>query len=142
MARMIFINLPVKDLNLSVRFYETLGFTKNEQFSNDDAASMVWSDDIVIMLLTHEFFATFTQKNIADAQTTTEVLIALSRDSRDDVDAMTEAAASAGGQADIRAPQDMGFMYSRSFQDPDGHIFEPMWMDPAVVAGTAENEMA
>ncbi len=129
MPRMIFVNLPVKDLAASVRFYQAIGCSKNEQFSGEQAASMVWSDTITFMLLTHEYFATYTPKPIADAHQTCEMLIALSRDSREDVDAISNAAASAGGKVDIRKPQDMGFLYSRAFSDPDGHVFEPMWMD-------------
>ena len=129
MTNMIYINLPVQDLAASIRFYEAIGCEKNSQFSNDKAASMVWSDTINFMLLTHEFFATFTPKAIADAGKTCEVLICLSRDSREEVDAITEAAAAAGGKADIRPPTDMVFMYGRSFEDLDGHVFEPMWMD-------------
>jgi predicted lactoylglutathione lyase len=128
-SKMIFVNLPVKDLAASVRFYEAIGCVKNPQFSNEQAAAMVWSDTISFMILTHGFFSTFTPRPIADARTATEVLICLSRDSREEVDAITEAAAAAGGKADLRAPQDMGFMYSRAFEDPDGHVFEPMWMD-------------
>ena len=129
MTKMVFVNLPVKDLAASIGFYKAIGCEKNDQFSNDKAASMVWSDTITFMLLTHEFFATFTSKPIADAGKTCEVLICLSRDSREEVDAITEAAEAAGGAADIRPPTDMGFMYGRSFEDPDGHVFEPMWMD-------------
>jgi predicted lactoylglutathione lyase len=129
MPRMIFVNLPVKDLAASVRFYQAIGCSKNEQFSGEHAASMVWSDTITFMLLTHEYFATYTPKPIADAHQTCQMLIALSRDSREDVDAITASAASGGGKADIRKPQDMGFLYSRAFSDPDGHVFEPMWMD-------------
>ena len=129
MSKMIFVNLPVKDLAASTRFYEAIGCKKNEQFSNEQAASMVLSDTITVMLLTHEFFSTFTSKSIADAHKTCEVLIALSQDSREDVDSITEAAATAGGVSDIREAQDMDFMYGRSFEDPDGHVFEPFWMD-------------
>jgi hypothetical protein len=129
MPKMIFVNLPVKNLTASVRFYEAIGCQKDERFSNEQAAMLVWSDTISFMLLTHGFFSGFTPKPIANARETSEVLIALSRDSRADVDAITEAAAGAGGRADIRERQDMGFMYSRSFEDPDGHIFEPVWMD-------------
>lgn len=139
MPRMIFVNLPVKDLAAAIRFYEAIGCKKNDQFSDDNAASMVWSDSITFQLLTHDYFATFTPKPIADAQTTTEVLVALSCDSREEVDTMTEAAASAGGKADIRERQDLGFMYGRAFADPDGHVFEPIWMDPEAVA-TAPGE--
>ncbi|RMC32059.1 VOC family protein [Paracoccus alkanivorans] len=139
MPRMIFVNLPVKDLAAAIRFYEAIGCEKNDQFSDDNSASMVWSDSITFQLLTHDYFATFTPKPIADAQTTTEVLVALSCDSREEVDTMTEAAASAGGKADIRECQDLGFMYGRAFADPDGHVFEPIWMDPEAVA-TAPGE--
>lgn len=134
MPQMIFVNLPVKDLAASIRFYEAIGCEKNEQFSNEQAAMMVWSDTITFQLLTHDYFQTFTPKPIADARETSEVLIALSRDSREEVDAITEAAAAAGGETDIREPQDMGYMYGRSFQDLDGHVFEPVWMDVEVAA--------
>lgn len=132
-TKMIFINLPVSDLTAATRFYEAIGCIKNAKFSNDVAVSMVWSETITFMLLTHGFFSTFTKKPIADAKATIEVLLCLSRDSREDVDAITEAAAAAGGKADIRERQDMGFMYGRSFEDPDGHVFEPMWMDVAAM---------
>ena len=133
MPRMIFVNLPVKDLAASIRFYAEIGCEQNHQFSNDQAAMMVWSDTISFMLLTHDYFATFSPNPIADASKATGVLIALSRDSREDVDSITEAAAAAGGTADVRPPQDLGFMYSRAFADPDGHLFEPLWMDVAAV---------
>ncbi|NIX77466.1 VOC family protein [Microvirga terricola] len=129
MPKMIFVNLPVKDLAASIRFYQAIGCEKNDQFSNESAASMVWSDTITFMLLTHAYFSTFSLKPIADAHKDTGMLIALSRDSRKDVDAIVEVAAAAGGKADIRERQDMGFMYGRTFEDPDGHVFEPMWMD-------------
>ncbi len=140
MPKMIFVNLPVKDLAASTRFYEAIGCEKNPQFSNEQASMMVWSDAISFMLLTHDYFATFTPKAIADAHAANEVLIALSRDSREEVDAITEAAAAAGGKADIRERQDYGFMYSRAFEDPDGHVFEPAWMDveAAFAANAAE----
>lgn len=137
MPKMIFVNLPVKDLTAATRFYKAIGCEQNMQFSNEQAAMMVWSETISFMLLTHDYFGTFTSKRIADAQQTCEVLLALSRDSRDDVDAITQAAAAAGGKPDVRPPQDMGFMYSRAFQDPDGHVFEPVWMDMAAVTATA-----
>ncbi|MCZ7471530.1 VOC family protein [Agrobacterium sp. O3.4] len=129
MAKMIFLNLPVKDLAASTAFYEAIGCTKNEQFSNEVASSMVWSETITFQLLQHDYYKTFTTKPIADAHTTNGMLIALSRDSRDEVDAMVEAAAKAGGQADVREPQDLGFMYLRTFADPDGHVFEPAYMN-------------
>ena len=130
MQKMIFVNLPVKDLAAATRFYEAIGCVKNEQFSDHQASSMAWSDSIVFHLLTREYFATFTPRPVADARQATGMLIALSCDSREAVDAITEAAARAGGTADIRAPQDHGFMYSRAFADPDGHVFEPRWMNP------------
>jgi uncharacterized protein len=137
MPKMIFVNLPVKDLAAATRFYAAIGCVKNEQFSDDKAACMVWSDSINFMLLTHDYYKTFTSKPIADAHQSSAMLIALSRDSREEVDAITEAAANAGGKADVRAPQDMGFMYLRSFEDPDGHVFEPAWMDMQAAAGSA-----
>jgi predicted lactoylglutathione lyase len=134
MPKMIFVNLPVKDLAAATRFYEAIGCEKNEQFSDQNAASMVWSDAITFQLLTHDYYSTFTSKPIADAHKTSAMLIALSRDSREEVDAIVEAAAAAGGKADIRERQDMGFMYLRTFEDPDGHVFEPAWMDLAAMA--------
>lgn len=132
MARMIFVNLPVADVEKSVAFYKALGFKQNMQFSQaGQAASMVWSDTISIMLLSHDFFRGFLPagKSIADTRSATETLICLSFDSREAVDAVTEAAARAGGKADVRDKQDMGFMYGRAFEDLDGHIYEPMFMD-------------
>lgn len=134
MPKMIFVNLPVKDLAASTRFYNAIGCTRNEQFSDENASSMMWSDTITFLLLKHEYFSTFTTKPIADAQAATAMLIALSCDSRADVDAMAKAAGEAGGKADVREPQDMGFMYSRAFADPDGHTFEPVWMDMTAAA--------
>jgi len=129
MSQMIFVNLPVTDVARSASFYEAIGCVKDPRFSNEAAVSMQLSDEIVFMLLSHDFFGGFTPKAIADTTKTTEVLIALSRDSRAAVDAIVEKAAAAGGKADIRPSQDHGFMYGRSFEDPDGHIFEPIWMD-------------
>jgi predicted lactoylglutathione lyase len=129
MPKMIFVNLPTADVVKATAFYEALGFTKDQRFSNEQASAMVWSDTINLMILHRDFFSTFTPKPVADAHAATEVLIALSFDSRDAVDAIVEAAAASGGKADVRAAQDMGFMYSRAFEDPDGHVFEPMFMD-------------
>lgn len=137
MPKMIFVNLPVKDLAAATRFYEAIGCKKNEQFSSDDAASMVWSDAITFQLLRHDYFSTFLTKPIADAHNATAMLLALSCDSREDVDAIVKAAAGAGGKADIREPQDLGFMYLRTFEDPDGHVFEPAWMDVAAMSEAA-----
>ncbi len=130
MPRMIFVNLPVTDLERSIRFYEAIGARKVVKFSNEAAAMMVISDTIAVMLLTYDFYKGFTGKTIADAHQTSEVLLALSADSPTAVDAMVEAAASAGGKADPGPKQDTGrLMYGRSFEDPDGHHWEPMWMD-------------
>jgi predicted lactoylglutathione lyase len=135
MAKMIFVNLPVADLPTSKAFYEALGFTVNPQFTNDNAAAMVWSDTIVVMLLQHHFWKTFTSKAIPNARESAQVLLCISMDNREAVDSIVADAASAGGSADPTPTQDMGFMYGRSFEDPDGHIWETMWMDPKVAAG-------
>ena len=129
MAKLIFINLPVGDLARATAFYQAVGATKNPQFSDDTASCMVISDTIHVMLLTHDKFRQFTPKKIADAKTTSEVLICLSADNREAVDDMVGKAARAGGSADPSPKQDYGFMYGRSFEDPDGHIWEVMWMD-------------
>ena len=130
MTKLIFVNLPVADLPAAMTFYEAIGATNNPRFTDETAACMVFSDTIHVMLLTHNKFAQFTPKRIADARETSEVLIALSADSRDAVDEVTEKALAAGGR-EPRERQDYGFMYSRSFEDPDGHIWEPFWMDLA-----------
>ncbi|MXO68442.1 lactoylglutathione lyase [Altererythrobacter marinus] len=133
MSRMIFINLPVSDLERSKAFYEAVGFRNEPRFTNDDAACMVWSDAINVMLLTHGFWKTFTSKTIPDAQTTAQVLLALSQESTADVDAIVARATAAGGRADPTPRQDHGFMYGRSFEDPDGHIWENTFMDMAAM---------
>ena len=134
MPKMIFVNLPVRDLAAATRFYQAIGCRKNDQFSDANSASMVWSDAVTFQLLTHDYFSTFLKKPIADAHKATAMLIALSCDSREEVDAIVEAARDTGGKADIREPQDMGFMYLRTFEDPDGHVFEPAWMDVAAMS--------
>jgi predicted lactoylglutathione lyase len=132
MPRMIFVNLPVADLEQSIRFYEAIGATKEPKFSNEQAAMMVLSETIFVMLLRHEFYSTFTGKQIADAHRSSQVLLALSADSPADVDRLVEAAAANGGKPDPGPKQEMGgMMYGRSFEDPDGHHWEPMWMDAA-----------
>lgn len=145
MAKMIFVNLPVADVEKSVAFYKALGFEQNMQFSQaGQAAAMVWSDTISIMLLSHDFFRGFLPagKSIADTWSATETLICLSFDSREAVDAVTEAAAHAGGRADVRDKQDMGFMYGRAFEDLDGHIYEPMFMDMDAASAAMSGEAA
>jgi predicted lactoylglutathione lyase len=134
MTQMIFVNLPVTDLAVSTRFYEAIGCVKNDMFSDDNASSMVWSDTITFQLLTHSHFGTFTSLPIADARTTCQVLLALTRDSRADVDTIAETAGKTGGTTDVREVMDMGFMYNRTFADPDGHIFEAVWMDMEAAA--------
>ena len=130
MAKMIFVNLPVTDVPASTRFYAALGMTRDDRFSNDRAAAMIWSDSIAFMLLARDFYATFTPKRIIDAHRETGALIALSLDGRAAVDAITEAAIAAGGR-EAHEPEDHGFMYSRAFEDPDGHGFGPFFMDMA-----------
>ncbi|MDQ7730741.1 VOC family protein [Halomonas sp. SpR8] len=129
MTKMIFVNLPVTNLTAATRFYEAIGCKKNEQFSDEQAASMVWSDTITFQLLTREYFATFTSKKVADAHGACQMLLALTRDTRQEVDAISEAAAAAGGRADVRERMDMGWLYNRAFEDTDGHVFEAVWMD-------------
>jgi uncharacterized protein len=135
MATNIFVNLPVANLDASKAFFGKLGFAFNPQFTDETAAAMVIEENIFAMLLTHEKFAQFTPKTIADARTTSEVLIALSRDSKDGVHEMFDKAIAAGG-LEVRPADDYGFMVSRAFSDLDGHIWEIMWMDPSYVQGS------
>jgi len=132
MASQIFVNLPVKDLNRSIEFFTKLGFTFNPQFTDENATCMIVGENNYVMLLVEKFFKTFTKKEIADATKTTEAIIALSMDSRERVDEIGEKALAAGGK-ESNETQDHGFMYTRSFQDPDGHIWEIFYMDPAHV---------
>ena len=134
MPQMIFVNLPVTDLEKSKAFYEAVGAANNPAFTDDTAACMVVEEgSIHVMLLTHEKWATFTSKAIPDARTTAQVLLCVSADSRDAVDGQVDKAAKAGGKADPTPTQDFGFMYGRSYEDPDGHIWEVMWMDPTAI---------
>lgn len=142
MPRMIFVNLPVQDLAASTRFYEAIGCRKNQQFSGETASSMVWSEVITFQLLTRDYFATFIAKQIPDAHATCQVLLCLSCDSRAEVDALAEAAAGAGGNATIRDPMDLGFLYNRAVEDPDGHVLELAWMDPAAVMPSGDGDAA
>jgi predicted lactoylglutathione lyase len=136
MSKMIFVNLPVTDLAKSTAFYEAIGLTKNPQFSDDASACMVLSDAIYVMLMMHTKWRTFTSRPIPPA-TSSEVMLAVSCDSRAAVDAMNEAAAANGGTADVNPVQDLGFMYNRNLADPDGHVWEAMWMDMAAAGGSA-----
>jgi len=130
MARKIFVNLPIRDMERSKAFFTALGFSFNPQFTNDQGACMVIGEDIYAMLLVTPFFQTFTRKPVADARESTEVLLALSCDSRGEVDELVRKALAAGGSAP-NPPQDHGFMYQHGFEDPDGHVWELVWMDPA-----------
>ncbi|CBG69693.1 glyoxalase [Streptomyces sp. LBUM 1478] len=132
--QMIFINLPVNDLDASKKFFTELGYTLNPQFSDENAASVVISDTIVAMLLTKPFYSSFTKKEIADATRTSEVMLCLSAESREKVDELVEKAVAAGGTASEKV-QEMDFMYGRAFDDLDGHTWEVVWMDPAAVQG-------
>jgi predicted lactoylglutathione lyase len=128
---MIFVNLPVSDLQRATAFYEAVGARKNEQFCDGTGSCMVFSETIHAMLLTHDKFRQFTPKPIADAKTSSEVLICISADNREGVDEIVNKAKAAGGAVDPCPKQDHGFYYGRSFEDPDGHIWEVMWMDVA-----------
>ncbi|GAA2259375.1 VOC family protein [Streptomyces indiaensis] len=132
--QMIFVNLCTGDLGASKKFFTELGFTLNEQFSDDTTASVVISDTIVVMVHTKEKYLQFTKKDVADSTKTSEVLIALSAESRKKVDELVEKAVAAGGSVSGET-QDHGFMYGRAFDDLDGHTFEVVWMDPAAVQG-------
>ncbi len=132
MPQMIFVNLPVKDLDKSKAFFAALGFSFNPQFTDDTAACMVVSDTIFVMLLTHEKFKSFSPKPIADTSQALQVLLTLSRESREAVDTIVAAALAAGGTS-TDEPQDHGFMYDHSFLDLDGHAWGVMWMDPSAL---------
>jgi len=129
MSRQIFVNLPVQDLARATAFYGAVGAVRNPQFSDDTAACMMVSDTVFVMLLTHAKWATFTRKPIVDARRESEVMLALSCESRAAVDKLADAAGAAGGKADVNPKQDLGFMYGRSFEDVDGHIWEVFCMD-------------
>jgi predicted lactoylglutathione lyase len=132
MRTKIFVNLPVKDLQKSVEFFTKLGFSFNAQFTDDTATCMIVSEDIFVMLLTHDKFKTFTPKDICDATKSTEVLVCLSVESREKVDDLVRQAVAAGGTT-YNEPQDHGFMYGHGFQDLDGHIWEVIYMEPSAI---------
>ncbi|KQM27612.1 MULTISPECIES: VOC family protein [unclassified Sphingomonas] len=141
MPRMIFVNLAVADVAAATAFYTALGFDKNETFSNERASAMNWSDTIHVMLLDRDFYATFTPKRIIDAKTESGVLLALSFDDRAGVDAITDAALAAGGR-ELHDPQDEGYMYSRAFEDLDGHGWGPFTMDMAAMQAAHAGDAA
>ncbi|GAA2279481.1 glyoxalase [Streptomyces ruber] len=132
--QMIFVNLAVSDLDTSKKFFSELGYTINPQFTDDNCAAVVISDTIVAMLLSKQRYAEFTKKEIADSTKTSEVLLCLSAESREKVDELCDRAVAAGGTS-LGEAQDYGTMYGRAFDDPDGHTWEVMWMDPAAVQG-------
>jgi predicted lactoylglutathione lyase len=132
MTKMIFVSLPVTDLQASIAFYKALGFGQNPQFSDDSSACMVWSEAIHAMLLTHAKWRTFTQRPFPPAGTSA-LMLSLALDSRVAVDAMNVAAAAHGGQAEVNPVEDLGFMYTRDLADPDGHLWGAFWMDPVAV---------
>lgn len=129
MPRMIVVNLPVADLARSKAFYEAIGAANQPRFTDETAACMVFSDTAFIMLLSHDKFRQFTSRRIADAHSTSQMLLVISQESREAVDAITEKAVAAGGRECEKA-QDTALMYSRCFEDPDGHLWEPLWMHP------------
>jgi uncharacterized protein len=133
MSRMIFVNLPVRDLTTSVEFFASLGFEVNEQFTDDRATCLVVSDQACVMLLVTPYFSTFTTKDVADAATCTEMILAVSARSRAEVDTLVDRALALGGGV-AKEPTDEGFMYGRSFYDLDGHAWEVIWMDPSAAA--------
>ncbi|MCL6709084.1 VOC family protein [Pseudomonas sp. R2.Fl] len=137
MTRMIFVNLPVRDLATAAAFYEAIGATPNLQFSDDAAKSYMFSEAIAVMLLTRARYGEFTSRPIGDARAESQALLALSVDSRAAVDETLDRGTAAGGRGDPNPPQDHGFMYSRSVEDPDGYVWELVWMDPAVASGEA-----
>ena len=130
----IYIGLPTKDLTRSTRFYAALGFTKDDKFSDDTTSTMIWSEAITFQLQTHAKFKGWVDKEVVDARTTAGALVTLSQENRADVDNIVEAAAKHGGKAGERDPIDLGWLYNRSFEDPDGHMFEAVWLDPAGAA--------
>ena len=136
MAQTIFVNLPVTDLERSKAFYAALGFVNEPRFTDATAAAMQLSEAIVVMLLTHAKWRTFTTRPICDPGSS-EVALALNCESRGEVDRLVAAGAAHGGSPDGNPPEDHGFMYQRTIVDPDGHVWEPFWMDPAVAQGDA-----
>jgi uncharacterized protein len=139
MAKSIFVNLPVKDLKRSIDFFTKLGFSFNNQFTDEKAACLVLGENLYSMLITEPFFKTFTKKEISDSSKYIEVLIAIDVDSREDVDNLIKKAVEAGGSVYME-PQDHGWMYSHSFTDPDGHQWELLFMDESAVPSEQEHQ--
>ncbi|KQM21549.1 VOC family protein [Novosphingobium sp. Leaf2] len=141
MAKMIFVNLPVTDVAKATAFYEAVGFVKNEAFSNAQVSAMNWSDTIHVMLMDHAFFSVITPKTIVDPRTHTSAVFALSLDDRAQVDAITQAAIDAGGR-EAHEAEDMGYMYSRAFEDLDGHGWGPFHMDMNAAPPASDGDAA
>lgn len=137
MTKTIFVNLPVTSLAKSKAFYEAIGFTNNPQFTDETSACMVWSEAINVMIMTHDKWRKFTKRPIPPSSSS-EVMLAVGCASRKQVDAMNSAAAAHGGTADINPKQDHGFMYNRNLADPDGHVWEAMWMDMSAMPAPAK----
>ncbi len=141
MPKKVFINLPVTDLAKSLAFYSALGMERNPKFSDDTAACMILSDTIYVMLLTHAKWQGFTTRPICPAGSS-EVSLALACEGKAEVDRLVAAGGASGGQIDVNPPEDHGFMYQRTVADPDGHIWEPFWMDPAMAEAGVHEEAA
>ena len=139
MTKQIFVNLPVKDLSRTVEFFKRLGFTFNPQFTDENATCMIINDNIFVMLLVEKFFKTFTKKEICDTAKDTEVIIALSTESREKVDEMMQNVFEAGG-TESREPQDHVWMYGRSFQDINGHLWEIIYMDEKALKNNLQGQ--
>src|SRR4051794_39241655 len=133
MTKMIFLNLPVRNLQAATNFYLAIGGTLNPQFSSDQASSIMFSDSIGVMLLTHQHYSQFTARQIGDPKRDSQMLIALTTDSRDEVNAIIEKGVAAGGRADPNPAQDLGFMFNRHIEDPDGNVWEFLWMNPSAM---------
>lgn len=132
-SRKLFVNLAVENLDASVDFFTSLGFTFNPAFTDDKATCMIVSDEAFVMLLVRDRFTDFTTKALVDSTTHTEAILAYSVDSREQVDEVVDAALGAGGRPANEPMDHPGFMYQRSFQDPDGHLWEVLWMDPSAM---------
>lgn len=142
MSKAIFVNLPVADLDRATQFYEAIGCTRNAQFSDHKASSMVWSEHVTFQLLAREYFSDFVTRPVADAHATAQVILCLSCGAREEVDWLVETAREAGGRSDPRAPVEFDFLYNRAFEDPDGHLFEVAWLNPAVMPGPDSEQAA
>jgi predicted lactoylglutathione lyase len=138
-SRKIFVNLAVKNLDRSVEFFTKLGFTFDPRFTDEQATCMIVSDEAFVMLLVESRFKDFTKKELVDPAQQTEAILALTAESREEVDELVDKALAAGGTP-ANDPMDMGFMYGWSFNDPDGHLWEAFWMDPSQIEQAERSE--